>query len=313
MFDSIDGLSPATQLTRRRRRGTRARLSAPSRRHEDLCLPLTRASGGRTAHACGRPISGQSPRVDRRPDPRRPLQGRASLVERASAGATARVSSATCSKSCGARARHARVEGGRRAEAARGRDRPRQEVQAHDRGRRPPSRHEVGPADGASGSRSRPGDAARGGARRRRRHRPARSCCSARTSRARITARRCRSSSRALLSFNSPHGACPRCTGLALAAGDRPRPARPNGSVSIADGALVPSTVGAELLRVGHQRDRRPRDRARHAWHDLPRRSATCSSWYDFDLVYVRTATGWAVAARSRWRSKAPSRACQRR
>ena len=40
-----------------------------------------------------------------------------------------------------------------------------------------------------------------------------------------------------IFSFNSPHGACPRCTGLGAPAGDRPRPARPDASLSIDDGA----------------------------------------------------------------------------
>ena len=54
-----------------------------------------------------------------------------------------------------ARGLHAR-EGRRRAAAARGGDRARQEVQAHDRGRRRPARDEARPAAAARRSRSRP-------------------------------------------------------------------------------------------------------------------------------------------------------------
>src|SRR5215467_13590455 len=47
-----------------------------------------------------------------------------------------------------------------------------------------------------------------------------------------------------VFSFNSPHGACPRCTGLGSQQEIDPDLLVPDGSVSIADGALVPWSVG---------------------------------------------------------------------
>jgi excinuclease ABC subunit A len=47
-----------------------------------------------------------------------------------------------------------------------------------------------------------------------------------------------------IFSFNSPHGACPRCTGLGSQQEIDPDLLVPDGSISIADGALVPWSVG---------------------------------------------------------------------
>ena len=47
-----------------------------------------------------------------------------------------------------------------------------------------------------------------------------------------------------IFSFNSPHGACPRCTGLGAQLEIDPDMLVPDTSVSIADGALVPWSVG---------------------------------------------------------------------
>src|SRR5216117_3925022 len=47
-----------------------------------------------------------------------------------------------------------------------------------------------------------------------------------------------------IFSFNSPHGACPRCTGLGAQQEIDPDLLVPDGSVSITDGALVPWSVG---------------------------------------------------------------------
>src|SRR6266487_1980135 len=47
-----------------------------------------------------------------------------------------------------------------------------------------------------------------------------------------------------IFSFNSPHGACPRCTGLGAQQEIDPDLLVPDGSVSISDGALVPWAVG---------------------------------------------------------------------
>ncbi len=48
-----------------------------------------------------------------------------------------------------------------------------------------------------------------------------------------------------IFSFNSPHGACPRCTGLGAQLEVDPDLLVPDTSLSIADGALVPWSVGA--------------------------------------------------------------------
>src|SRR5438094_9259305 len=47
-----------------------------------------------------------------------------------------------------------------------------------------------------------------------------------------------------IFSFNAPHGACPRCTGLGSQQEIDPDLLVPDPSLSIADGALVPWTVG---------------------------------------------------------------------
>ena len=47
-----------------------------------------------------------------------------------------------------------------------------------------------------------------------------------------------------IFSFNSPHGACPRCTGLGSQQEIDPDLLVPDGSLSINDGALVPWSVG---------------------------------------------------------------------
>ena len=70
-----------------------------------------------------------------------------------------------------------------------------------------------------------------------------------------------------IFSFNSPHGACPRCTGLGAQQEIDPDLLVPDPTLSIDDGALVPWAVGGSgLLRVGDPGDRRPlRDPDRRA------------------------------------------------
>ena len=74
-----------------------------------------------------------------------------------------------------------------------------------------------------------------------------------------------------VFSFNSPHGACPRCTGLGHQQEIDPDLLVPDRSLSIGEGALVPWSVGRlELLRVRDPGDRRPlRDRPRRPWAEL--------------------------------------------
>ena len=70
-----------------------------------------------------------------------------------------------------------------------------------------------------------------------------------------------------IFSFNSPHGACQRCTGLGLADGDRPRAGGPRSDA--VDRRGRDRAVGGErlgLLRPAHAGDRRAlRGRPRHA------------------------------------------------
>ena len=78
---------------------------------------------------------------------------------------------------------------------------------------------------------------------------------------------RCPSSSRGSFSFNSPHGACPRCTGLGSQMEIDPELVVPDPSLSLGEGAILPWSSGRdELLRADHAGDRRAlRDRPRHA------------------------------------------------
>ena len=60
---------------------------------------------------------------------------------------------------------------------------------------------------------------------------------------ARTTACRCPELAPRIFSFNSPHGACPRCTGLGMQREIDPDLVVPDPTLSIAEGALVPWTV----------------------------------------------------------------------
>ena len=68
-----------------------------------------------------------------------------------------------------------------------------------------------------------------------------------------------------MFSFNSPHGACPRCTGLGSQMEIDPDLVVPDPSLSLAEGAILPWSSGAtQLLRADHPGDRRAlRDRPR--------------------------------------------------
>ena len=54
-----------------------------------------------------------------------------------------------------------------------------------------------------------------------------------------------------IFSFNAPHGACPRCTGLGAQLEIDPDMLVPDTSVSIADGALVPWSIGSSSFYEG--------------------------------------------------------------
>ena len=134
---------------------------------------------------------------------------------------------------------------------------------------------------------------------------------SARTSPAPSTASRCPSSSRAIFSFNSPHGACPRCTGLGSQLEIDPDLLVPDTSLSIEEGALVPWTIGSQsfydsVIKAIAERYEialadavaRPR-RASSRTGSCTGRTATGSS--------SPTGTAWAASASTRWRSRGSS------
>ena len=81
-------------------------------------------------------------------------------------------------------------------------------------------------------------------------------------------------------SFNSPHGACPRCTGLGSQMEIDPDLVVPDGSLSIAEGAILPWSSGAtayyEQIIGGDRRPLRDRPRRRRG-RTCPRTSRTCS------------------------------------
>ena len=153
-------------------------------------------------------------------------------------------------------------QGRRRAAPARGGDRPRQEVQAHDRGRRRPPRDESRPPAAAHAV-DRDRDVSRRGPRpgRRRRRRDAPLQRELRLSRARRVAARARAAD---LLLQRPARRVPALHGSRVAARDRPRPARPRPEPLDRGGRARPVVARrAGLLRVGHPRGGRPvRDRS---------------------------------------------------
>ena len=239
--DSIDGLSPAISIDQKTTsRNPRSTVGTVTEIYDYLRLLYARV-GRPHCPVCGRPIAGQS--LESIVDQILALPGGDALHRQRAGRARPQGRVPRRARGAAARGLHAR-EGRRRAAAARGRDRPRQEVQAHDRGRRRPARDEAGPAH-APLAVGRDGDAARRGARRRSTSSTRARSCSSRENFA------CPDHGVSLpelqpriFSFNSPHGACPRCTGLGSQQEIDPDLLVPDGSVSIADGALVPWSVG---------------------------------------------------------------------
>jgi excinuclease ABC subunit A len=94
-----------------------------------------------------------------------------------------------------------------------------------------------------------------------------------------------------IFSFNSPHGACPRCTGLGAQQEIDPDLLVPDPSLSIEDGALVPWAVGGSgfyesVIQAIADRYEIPTD---VPWQDLTREQ---QDWFlygtDGDKVYVQ-------------------------
>ena len=238
--DSIDGPQPgdldrpeddlAQPALDRRHRHRDLRLPAPAlRARRAAALPDLRPADRRAVD-----------RLDRRADPRA-ARGHALHGQRAGrARPQGRVPRPL--RGAAQRGLHAR-QGRRRAAPARGAAGARQEVQAHDRGRRRPARDEGGPAPRLSQSVETAIALAEGlvtidlvdsGESRTYSERFA--CPEHGVSLPELQPR--------IFSFNSPHGACPRCTGLGAQQEIDPDLLVPDPGLSIAEGALVPWAVG---------------------------------------------------------------------
>ena len=105
-----------------------------------------------------------------------------------------------------------------------------------------------------------------------------------------------------IFSFNSPHGACPRCTGLGSQMEIDPELVVPDPSLSLGEGAILPwSTRRDELLRADHPGDRRDATRSTST-----RRGRSCPRRQQ-DLLPLRhrTATAIYVSYRNRMRAQA--------
>ena len=240
--DSIEGLSPAISIDQKTTsRNPRSTVGTVTEIYDYLRLLWARI-GHPHCHNCGRPIAAQSAeqiidQVMMLPEGTRfmvlapVVRGRkgeyGKLFEELRAEGFTRV----------------KVDGElRRLEED---DRARQEVQARHRGGRGPARDAHGPAQ-AAGRLDRDRGRARGGDRRDRERRqrrgedllasasPASHCG---TSMPELEPR--------MFSFNSPHGACQRCTGLGSQMEIDPELVVPDPSLSLADGAILPWSTSA--------------------------------------------------------------------
>ena len=241
--DSIDGLSPAISIDQKTT--SRNPRSTVGHGHRDLRLPAPALRAGRAAALPDlRPADlGPVGRLDRRADPR---PARRDALHRQRAGRPRPQGRVPRAVREPAQRGLLAGEGRRRAAPARGAAGARQEVQAHDRGGRRPARAEGRPAHAAHPV-GRDGAAAR---RRARHDRPgrARTAGESRTYSEKFACPEHGVSLPELqpriFSFNSPHGACPRCTGLGAQQEIDPDLLVPDPGLSIDDGALVPWAVG---------------------------------------------------------------------
>ena len=240
--DHIDGLSPAISIDQKTTsRNPRSTVGTVTEIYDYLRLLYARV-GRPHCPICGKPIAGQS--LDAIVDQVLQLEEGTRFTVNAPVVRDRKGEFKDVFEELTRRGLHAR-QGRRRAAPARGgRARARQEVQAHDRGRRRPARDARRPA-AAPHAVDRDGGRARRGARRDRPRRRTESGCSSRENFA------CPDHGVSLpelqpriFSFNAPHGACPRCTGLGSQQEIDPDLLVPDPSLSIDDGALVPWSVG---------------------------------------------------------------------
>ena len=192
--DHIDGLSPAISIDQKTTsRNPRSTVGTVTEIYDYLRLLYARV-GRPHCPICGKPIAGQS--LDAIVDQVLQLEEGTRFTVNAPVVRDRKGEYKDVFEDLIARGLHAR-QGRRRAVRPRGgRARARQEVQAHDRGRRRPARDARRPAAAAHAVDRDRGRARRGARRGRPRRRPASSCSSPRTSPAPITASRCRSCSR---------------------------------------------------------------------------------------------------------------------
>ena len=212
-----------SRSSRRARRTTRARPSAPSPRSTTTCACSTRAPASSTATTCGRRVGAQTAERDRRRAARARRRARSCVAARAARSRTARASSARSSPTRAARASRACASTAM-VDRSTSTPRARQEDEAHDRRRDRSRRRQDAASARASPTRSRPRSA---------RRRRASSCVAA--SRAsderassRSEARACRAASRSPSSrrrasrSTRPLGMCADVQRPRLAPGDRP-------------------------------------------------------------------------------------------
>ena len=114
-----------------------------------------------------------------------------------------------------------------------------------------------------------------------------------------------------IFSFNSPHGACPRCTGLGSQHGDRPRPGRRPDPDD--QRGRDPALELGRATTTSSSRRRSPtstRSTSTRRGRTCPRRTRTCSSTGTRASASTSpTGTGWGAGARTWRRSRASCRA----
>ena len=257
--DSIDGLSPAISIDQKTTsRNPRSTVGTVTEIYDYLRLLYARV-GRPHCPICGRPIAGQS--IDSIVEQILALPEGTRFTVNAPVVRDRKGEYRDAVRGAAQRGLHAR-QGRRRAAPARRAADARQEVQAHDRGRRRPARDEGRPAPAAHAV-GRDGGRARRGARHRRprrRRREPHLLRAVRLPRARRLAARAPAAdllvqlaARRLPALHRPR----------RPAGDRPRPARPRpGALDRRGRARAVGGRQLELLRVGDPGDRRPlRDR----------------------------------------------------
>ena len=270
--DSIEGLSPAISIDQKTTsRNPRSTVGTVTEIYDYLRLLWARI-GKPHCFNCGRPIAAQS--AEQIIDQIMGLEDGHAVHGHGADRARAQGRVRQAVRGAARRGLHAR-EGRRRDAAARGGDRPRQEVQARHRGRGRPAGDEAGRAQAA-------GRLGRDRGRARRRD-PRDRDAAARRRRAQIqtfserfACLHCGISMPELepriFSFNSPHGACPRCTGLGSQMEIDPDLVVPDPSLSIDDGAILPWASGASTYydQITQAIAERYEIDLQARWEDLP-------------------------------------------